>query len=532
MRINYGSFIASNDPLAVVEMPWIKDVPLSFLNALTRANGPIPDKRRTLGPQVCSWIEKTCVFGEGDRYGKPVAIEPWQRALLWKLYEIRDDGSRRFRFALISLGKGSGKSPIGGWVGNVDLAGPSVFGGWKKDGTPKAVRRNSPEVIIMASSYEQADLILDEMRVTFSVGPLAQYAVAMKGVVELKGERGKARRIPATVKKADGTKASTLIIDEAHELTSEKQENAYDVAAGGTAKRADSLVALFSTAGNDMNTMFGREFARGQRGEFSDDELFLYMCASEDLDASSDEGIAQGVIQANPLAASGVADIKRLVARFKSMPLFRAKRYFWNLWVPTDESWLPAGAWDACKGEVQFNPSWPTWVGADMALKRDSAAVVIVQIRPDGKYQASARIWFPNDGLIDQEEVDDYLRLICSTYQVQWIAADEAWWPTLPTLEAEGLPIFRMPQQGRNMILAYSRTYRLIVDQILIHDGAPDFADQIASAAPHSTDRGWTLRKGRNKRRIDACPALAGAVFASGQAPPAKEKELPRSQVF
>lgn len=521
-------------------MVWLADVDPRFLAELTAHNGPIPPPERTLGPQWCRWIQRNCVMGEGDAYGRPVRLAPWQRALLWKLGEIRDDGRRRFSFALISLGKGSGKSPIGGWIGSLDLAGPSVTckgckrcaGGWQEDGTPHAVRRSSPDVLNMASSYEQADLILDEMRVTFSEGPLAEHASAMKGLVELKGTRGKARRIPATVKKADGSKATTLLVDEVHEMTSERQENAYDVAAGGTGKREDGLTVMLSTAGFDLNTLFGRQVARGLRGEFADDELFLYLQADETLNPVDDGDIAEGIRQSNPLAACGIANVAALVRKFKSMPLFRAKRYYWNRWTATDESWLPAGAWDACKGELTFDPSLPTWIGADMALKRDSAAIVTVQRRPDGKLQSSARIWFPDGGLIDQSECDEYIRSVCSTHNVQWVAADEAWWPTLGILEGEGLPIFRMPQQGRNMVIAYAQTYRVIVDQVLVHDGAPDFADQIASAAPNSSDRGWTLKKGKTKRRIDACPALAGAVFATTLAPREVEKPLPQPMVI
>lgn len=525
-------------------MAWVRDLDPAFLEALTAPRGdyrpgPIPRPQRTLGPAWCRWIERNGRMGEGDAYGKAVKLALFQRALFWKMAEIRDDGSRRFRFALLSLGKGSGKSPFGGWLGDIDLAGPSVFGGWKLDGTPKAVRRISPDVLVMASSYDQADLILDEIRVTFTDGPLAAHADAQKGLVALKGDRGKARRIPATVKKADGSKATTLLVDEVHEFDTERKENAYDVAAGGTAKRADSLTALFSTAGFDLSSLFGRQFSRGQRGEFGDDELFVYLSASDTLDPTNVDDIAEGIRQANPLAAAGVASVPSLVRQFLAMPLYRAKRYFWNLWVPTDESWLPAGAWDAAMGDVEFNPEWPTWVGADMALKRDSAAIVMVQQRPDGKLQASARIWFPEGKLIDQSECDDYLRSVCALYNVWWIAADEAWWPTLGELEKGDpergiapLPIFRMPQQGRNMIVAYAQTYRVIVDGILVHDGAPDFSDQIASAAPNSTDRGWTLKKGKTRRRIDSCPALAGAIFATTLAPREVEKPLARSQVF
>lgn len=528
-------------------MTWVAELDPPFLQALTAPRGgyvpgPIPPPGQTLGPQWARWIERNCRLGEGDRYAQPPQVALFQRALIWKLAELRGDLSRRFRFALLSFGKGSGKSPFGGWIGSVDLAGPAVCcrgcgrcdRGRLPSGLPHAVRRLSPDVLNMASSYEQADLLLDEIRTTFSEGPLAEYADAMKGLVTLKGDRGSARRRPATVKQVDGSKATTLLVDEVHELTSERQEGAYDVAAGGTAKRADSLVLMMSTAGFDLSTLFGRQVARGLRGEFGDDELFCYLHAAEELAKApqlSDDQIAAGIRQANPLAAAGIASVNQLVARFRSMPLFRALRYFFNLWTPTGESWLPTGAWDACKGELIQDPNLPTWVGADMALTRDSAAIITLQRRPDGKLQASARIWYPDGGLIDQAEADDYLRAVCKTMNVHWVAADEAYWSTLGELETEGLPIFRMPQQGRNMIVAYTLTYRAIVEQLLIHDGSPDFADQVASAVPNSTDRGWTLRKGKHKKRIDAAPALAGAMFATTQATPEPEKPLPRPMV-
>ena len=77
------------------------------------------------------------------------------------------------------------------------------------------------------------------------------------------------------------------------------------------------------------------------------------------------------------------------------------------------------------------------------------------------------------------------------------------------------------------MILAYARTYKAIVDRVIVHAGAPDFSDQITSAAPHSTDGGWTVKKGRNKRRIDSTPALASAIFAmSAEAPEEEEQQF------
>jgi hypothetical protein len=82
------------------------------------------------------------------------------------------------------------------------------------------------------------------------------------------------------------------------------------------------------------------------------------------------------------------------------------------------------------------------------------------------------------------------------------------------------------------MIVAYARLYKMITQGELIHDGAPDFADQVTSAATQSSDRGWTLRKGKNKRRIDSAPALAAAVFASSVPAAEVEAPLPMSEIF
>jgi phage terminase large subunit-like protein len=530
-------------------LAWLAEIPPAHLAAITGPNGPIPPPERTLGPAWCKWIETNCRMGEGDMYGQAPAITPFQRALLWKLGEIDDDGERVYGFALITFGKGGGKSPMGGWLGSLDLAGPSVvcdgcekcdYSCWLPSGRPHAVKRTSPDVLVLASSMDQAALIMDEIRTTFLEGPLAEHATVLKTVVELQNEHGTAQRRAATPKQTDGSKATTLLVDEVHEFSTDAKETAYHTAAGGTAKRRNSLTVMFSTAGFDLNSMFGKKFSAGKRGEFTDEELFVNITAEDGLDPTNDEDIAKGILQANPLAAAGIASVRRLVTKFKEMPYYRAKRYFWNLWVASDESWLPHGAWENCKSltKLELDPSLPIWVGGDMAKNRDSAAIVTLQRRADGRLLALSKIWFPDGNLIDQSECDDYLRFLCAAYEVQWIAADENYWVTLSELEkgdpdkgVAPLPIFRMPQNGKHMITAYSKTRANICDGIIIHDGSPDFSDQVASAVPHDSDGGWTLKKGKQKRRIDSCPALAGAVFASTQ-PREVEKPAPEFYVI
>ncbi len=528
-----------------------------FLHELTKGNnGPLPARNRTLGPTWVRFVHDNCVMGEGDKYGQPAVMEPEQQALYWKMAEIEPTGEFRFELVLLSLGKGSGKSPILAWRGCIEIASDcAVFAEFAPNGNPRGKARPSAGVTNMASSYEQADLVLDEMRASFEHedAPMKGRAFAQKGEIIMRDRKADARRIPATPRRADGAKRPLLLVDEVHELTTENQERAIDVAGGGTAKRENGQIIYASTAGNDLQSFFGRQVARGKRGGYSRNELFVVMEAKEGLDPQRDDHVIEGIKQSNPLARRGVANPKKLLRKFREMPPARGKRYYWNQWVPSDESWLPLGAWDAIKIENQPGIEWvsdpdlPTWLGADMALKRDSAAIIVVQQREDGRYQAAAKVWLPDGGLIDQDGPDgpdNYIRSVNATHNVIWNAADEAWWPTLPLLEKgtmdardkadrhPPLPIFRMPQQGKQMIIAYARTYRWIVDGLLLHRGEPDFSDQISAAVPDSSDGGWRLRKGKAKRRIDCAPALAGAVFASGLEPPVAEPVIPKAHIY
>src|SRR5216117_1020339 len=67
---------------------------------------------RSEGRAVVRWIERCCVYGEGDRFGKPVRLEPFQVFFLMHLYELRPDGKRRYRRALLETPKGNGKTPL------------------------------------------------------------------------------------------------------------------------------------------------------------------------------------------------------------------------------------------------------------------------------------------------------------------------------------------------------------------------------------------------------------------------------------
>jgi phage terminase large subunit-like protein len=75
------------------------------------------------GARVCRWIERHCVLGEGDYFGQPFRLRPWQRRFLYRLYELNPDGTRRYRRALLGLPKGNGKTPLAAAIAAYELCG-------------------------------------------------------------------------------------------------------------------------------------------------------------------------------------------------------------------------------------------------------------------------------------------------------------------------------------------------------------------------------------------------------------------------
>ena len=67
-----------------------------------------------------------------------------QQAIIYEMYEIKDNGERKYREALIGLPKGNGKTALAAAIGLYELLGSGV---------------TSPLVAVAAASYEQANLV-------------------------------------------------------------------------------------------------------------------------------------------------------------------------------------------------------------------------------------------------------------------------------------------------------------------------------------------------------------------------------------
>ena len=181
------------------------------------------------------------------------------------------------------------------------------------------------------------------------------------------------------------------------------------------------------------------------------------------------------------------------------------------------DSWLGGSGravWEGLTSPWDMVEGAPTWVGVDIALKRDTSAVVWVQRRPDGRFHAACRIWTPTpDRPVDTTDVMAHLRDLDALYDLQAVSFDPRFFDVpAKYLSDEGLPMVEVPQSIERMSGACGALYEAIALGQMTHDGDPAFAQQVLDAVARVNERGFTLSKGKSRGHIDAAIALALAL--------------------
>lgn len=99
---------------------------------------------------IIEFIENFCRHSKGKMGGKPVILELWEKAMLATIFGFIDiDGNRKYRYAILIIGKKNGKSLIASCVGLYLLIGDGEAGS---------------EVYATATKKDQAKIIWQEAK--------------------------------------------------------------------------------------------------------------------------------------------------------------------------------------------------------------------------------------------------------------------------------------------------------------------------------------------------------------------------------
>lgn len=225
---------------------------------------PTHDGAPTLGPQIVAFIEHHLVFGPGDVHGQPARVEPDKAAIIWRAYELRPDGRRRFQRVAVSWRKGWSKTQcFCGWIGACELhpdapvrfshwaaenEPPSAWGWHYAPGEPVGVGVTDPVAFLMASTEEQAEQTgYAALRAILLESPAIRddFDTGLDRVVRKNGT-GHATAISTAPNPADGRLTTWVALDETGRLT--KHERTHQAVLGNLSKRVDSWAMETSTA--------------------------------------------------------------------------------------------------------------------------------------------------------------------------------------------------------------------------------------------------------------------------------------------
>jgi len=457
----------------------------------------------TDGDLVADFAESFLHVSKGKLAGGPLVLTEWQRHLLDGLFERRADGRLRFQRSLIGLPRKNGKSLLGSAIALYQLI----------EGEAGA------EVYAAAGDRQQARVVFNEAKWQVVNSPaLSGICKVYRDYIEVPSTGAIFRVLSSDAKLQQGLNPSCVIFDELHV---QPNDDLWDALTLGSGARKDPQVVAITTAGYDLESLCGRLYLYGKKimgGEVDDDSFgFWWWEAPADCDLWD----RQAWYESNPNLQLGLLDETDFETSIKQTSETSVRRYKLNQWTRSQESWLPAGAWEACTDHtVAMQPGADTWVGVDMALKHDSIAIVTVQKQGE-QFVTGCRIWHPESAGVDVQEVEQYLRELHQRFRLVEVAFDPAYFQrSAEILHDDGIPMVEFPQSANRMVPACGQAYELIVGGKVRHDGSPTFTDQVLSAAQRMTDNGWRLSKGKSRRKIDAAIALVMALDRASRRPP------------
>lgn len=405
--------------------------------------------------------------------------------------------------AVISLPRGNGKSTF-----LASLALWALF-----DSDPDS---GAPQIPIVATTVLQAIRSVYGVAISMvNAEPelsmrSIQYSAIGARKVTVPSNDGEMFPVSSDVSTLQGLDPSLAVCDE---IGFQSQES-WDSLLLASGKRPNSLVVGIGTPGLDRDNALWhlRKLTFEQKAM----DGFIYTEYAAEHGTKVDD-IQQWKL-ANPALNEGFMSLKAMTTAYELSPESHFRIFRLGQWVQGTDNWLGSDGralWDLLL-DTQYHliKGAGTFVGLDVGIKRDSTAVVCVQVREDGRLHAVSKIWLPKkDEPVDIEQVMEYIRQLSNEYKIAAVSFDPRFFDVpAKMLYDEGIPMVEIPQSVERMTPIIGNLYELILNKGLTHEQDELFETQILNAVTKLNERGFTLQKSKSRGRIDAAIALALAV--------------------
>ena len=456
---------------------------------------------KTLGNRVIKFIEKYCVHSSGDYLGEPIVLRDWQKEIIRELFELREDGSFKHHTAYISTPKSNGKTELAGMLAVYGLLGSG---------------NASPIIPVVASSYDQADLVFGSAKAMIQNSELRHFVdIQERKIIVKDNPNAYILRVPCVAGQNDGLRPAPFgIFDEIHEMTGNK-EKAHLVIQNGLRKRTNTIGINITTAGVENSLAYRLyKYAKSiEAGEIEDEGFYFKIYeADQELDINDPKQRSKALEQSNP-ALDDFVDREQLERAFQQIPENEFRRYFLNQWTSTAERWLPAGVWEQCYEEKKIEKGSKIILAFDGSYSRDATALIGISDEERPHIEVLGHWERPvtenNLWKVPREEVILRIKEIFRDYEVLEFVVDPMGWHNelneLEEIYGSEMILYYEGNYRKKMAQACSRFYTAVMEKDLSHDGDFNLFQHLINCVPKETPQGTLVTKinKSSARKID-----------------------------
>lgn len=481
-------------------------------------------------------MERFLVPPKGD-YEK-MELMPWQRFVEGNIYGWveKSTGLRRFREALVVVGRGNGKSTL--------VAGNAIFGVSKDD-------ERGADVYLLANSKEQAGIVYDTAASQIRASRIAGRFRVLRSAIHYDETGGIIQHRASDSRKLDGLNPSMGIFDELHAYRDYKLIN---VIKRGMNKRRQPLALYITTMGTvldgplmDFYGLFTLAMQEDALRSDVADRMFSFIC---ELDENDDVEDWTKWPKANP-SIGVLLDIDQLRAdweRCKHVPQERSDFICKQLNIFTNNSDAKYVDYEVLKrNDGEFPESAligrDCYAGFDLAMTEDFTSAALLFPLEDRRLFWLSHTWVPrtkaeadnekipyyewqmqghltivDDSYVHYEDVYAWFVEMAGKYVIHSIGYDAANAQMLVRmLEARGLPL-NMVRQGSLTLNGPMKSLReTLLDGKLVFNSNPLcrwYLDNVKIRQNSRLDKdkdNWTPCKASRYQKIDGFAALLDA---------------------
>lgn len=344
---------------------------------------------------IIDFIEHFCHHSKGKLGGQPIRLELWEKAMLAIIFGFIDiEGNRKYRRALLIIGKKNGKSLLASAAALYLLVG---------DGEP------GPEIYAVAAKRDQAKIIWQESKRMVKKSPALLRRIKPL-TYELTSEEyndGVYKPLSSDSDTLDGLNIHGVLMDEFHQW--KNGEPLYNIMTDGITAREQLLIFMTSTAGTIREDIYDEIYDEAEttiNGYHSKDgykdERFIFFY---ELDKKSEWRTEKYWVKANPglgvIKNKGILAEKVAKAKQNSRLVKNLVCKEFNIRETSTESWL---SFDELVNTDTFDiqklkPKYGI-VGTGLSQTTDlTCATVLFRVPDDANLYVKQMYWLPEDRL-------------------------------------------------------------------------------------------------------------------------------------